>query len=117
MAPRQKPAELGDITLRDVEDVRGLDELVDALLLLRDHDELKRFLRDLCTLAELEALSHRWQIVHLLQDGKPYLEIAEAVGTSTATVTRVAQWLRHGTGGYRAALERAARRRGRAAKA
>jgi len=28
------------------------------------------------------------------------------VHTSTATVTRVAQWLRHGAGGYTLALER-----------
>ncbi len=36
----------------------------------------------------------------------PYVEIAERVPTSTATVTRVAQWLRNGTGGYRTALDR-----------
>ena len=41
----------------------------------------------------------------------PYLEIAGRVPTSTATVTRVAQWLRHGTGGYRIALDRLKRRR------
>ena len=39
----------------------------------------------------------------------PYLEIAQRVPTSTATVTRVAQWVRHGSGGYRLALERAPR--------
>jgi TrpR-related protein YerC/YecD len=54
----------------------------------------------------LEALAHRWQIVRLLDEGLPYLEIAERVHTSTATVTRVAQWLRHGAGGYTLALER-----------
>ena len=34
-------------------------------------------------------------------------KIAEEVGTSTATVTRVNQWLHHGTGGYRLVLDRA----------
>ena len=90
----------------DVEEVPGLDELADAVLTLRSRDELKRFLRDLCTLGELEALAHRWQIVRLLDEGLPYLEIADRVHTSTATVTRVAQWLRHGAGGYAFALER-----------
>jgi TrpR-related protein YerC/YecD len=90
----------------DVEEVRGLDDLADALLTLRSRDDLKRFLRDLCTLGELEALAHRWQIVRLLDEGIPYLEIAGRVHTSTATVTRVAQWLRHGAGGYALALER-----------
>jgi TrpR-related protein YerC/YecD len=90
----------------DVEEIPGIDELADAFLTLRTRDELKRFLRDLCTLGELEALAHRWQIVRLLDEAIPYLEIAGRVHTSTATVTRVAQWLRHGAGGYALALER-----------
>ena len=96
-----------------VEPVPGLDELADAVLSMRTRDEAKRFLRDLCTLPELEALAHRWQIARLLERGIPYLEIAERVPTSTATVTRVAQWVRHGAGGYRIALERSNRRRAR----
>lgn len=96
---------------RDVEDVAGLDDLADALLTLRTRDECRRFLRDLCTLGELEALAHRWQIARLAARGVPYLEIADRVRTSTATVTRVAQWLRHGAGGYRIALERTAPKR------
>ena len=91
----------------DVEQIPGLDELAGAMLTLRNREELKRFLRDLCTLGELEALAHRWQIVRLLDEGLPYLEISERVHTSTATVTRVAQWVRHGAGGYTLALERA----------
>jgi TrpR-related protein YerC/YecD len=90
----------------ELEDIPGLDDLAGAFLTLRTRDEARRFLRDLCTLGELEALAHRWQIVRLLQDGLPYLEIAERVHTSTATVTRVAQWLRHGAGGYELALRR-----------
>src|SRR5687768_13177401 len=99
---------------RDVEPVPGLDDLAEAVLSLQDRDEARRFLRDLCTLPELEALTHRWQTVTLLEQHVPYLEIAERVPTSTATVTRVAQWLRNGTGGYRTALERthAKRKRG-----
>ena len=94
-----------------VESIDGLDELADALLSLRTRDEFRRFLRDLCTLPELQALSHRWQTALLLEQSVPYTEIAERVPTSTATVTRVAQWLRHGTGGYVLALDR--RRKGR----
>jgi TrpR-related protein YerC/YecD len=93
-----------------VEPVEGLDALADALLTLRTRDEMARFVRDLCTLPELEALAHRWQTALLLEQGVPYVEIAERVPTSTATVTRVAQWLRHGTGGYGIALERTRRK-------
>jgi TrpR-related protein YerC/YecD len=94
-----------------VEAVPGLDDLADAIVSLRTQDEARRFLRDLCTLPELEALTHRWQTALLLERGLSYVEIAERVPTSTATVTRVAQWLRHGTGGYGIALDRARRRR------
>jgi TrpR-related protein YerC/YecD len=91
----------------DVEPIPGLDELADAFATLRTHDEYRRFLRDLCTLSELEALAHRWHIARLLDEGKlSYVEIAERAGGSTATVTRVAQWLRAGVGGYLTALTR-----------
>ena len=90
--------------------IEGIDQLAAAIRSLRTVDEVTRFLRDLCTRAELEALAHRWQTARLLDEGVSYLEIAERVPTSTATVTRVAQWVRHGTGGYRVALDRMRRR-------
>ena len=90
-----------------VEPLSGLNDLADAFQFLRTSEEVTRFLRDLCTLPELEALAHRWQTARLIDQGLPYLEVAARVPTSTATVTRVAQWLKHGTGGYRLALERA----------
>jgi len=89
-----------------VETLGGLDDLAAAFQSLRTREEVTRFLRDLCTLPELEALAHRWQTARLVAQGVPYVEVAARVPTSTATVTRVAQWLRHGTGGYRLALER-----------
>ena len=81
--------------------------LFDAVLSLETRQEAEAFFRDLCTLSELEAMTHRWQVVRLLERGLPYLEIAERTGASTTTVTRVAHWLRHGEGGYRLALDRA----------
>ena len=95
----------------NIEPIPGLDSLADVVIALRTRDEARRFLRDLCTLPELQALAHRWQTVQLLEQNVPYLEIAQRVPTSTATVTRVAQWLRHGTGGYRIALDRTRRKR------
>jgi TrpR-related protein YerC/YecD len=85
---------------------REMSELFDAMLSLETKDEVERFLRDLCTLAELEAMAHRWKVARLVDRGLPYLEVAEKAGASTTTVTRVAHWLRHGEGGYRIALER-----------
>ena len=85
-------------------------ELFAAVLSLRTEEEAARFFRDLCTLGELEAMTHRWHVVRLLEEGLPYQEIARRTGASTTTVTRVAHWLRHGEGGYRLALERRARK-------
>ena len=83
-------------------------ELFQALLTLETPAEVEAFFRDLCTLSELEAMALRWQVARLLERGLPYLEIAERTGASTTTVTRVAHWLKHGEGGYRLALDRAA---------
>lgn len=81
-------------------------DLLEALRSLRTREELARFLRDLCTLGELEAMAHRWQVAKLVDEGLPYHEVARRTGASTATVTRVAHWLRRGEGGYRLALDR-----------
>ena len=81
-------------------------ELFDAMLSMETRDEVESFLRDLCTLAELEAMAHRWRVARLVDQGLPYLEVAERSGASTTTVTRVAHWLRHGEDGYRLALDR-----------
>ncbi len=81
--------------------------LMDAIVDLTTRDEAARFFRDLCTRRELEEMTSRWEVVRRLAEGHSYREIHELTGVSTATITRIAQWLRHGTGGYVEALERA----------
>jgi TrpR-related protein YerC/YecD len=83
-----------------------MEDLFEAIGRLEGPAEVEHFLRDLCTLSELEAMAHRWEVVKLLDQGLPYQEISRRTGASTTTVTRVAHWLRHGEGGYRAALDR-----------
>jgi TrpR-related protein YerC/YecD len=83
-------------------------ELVEAISNLEGNKEVTSFLRDLLTPAEIEEFSRRFQIAKLLwTTNLPYLEIAKKVGTSTTTVTRVAQWLyKEPWQGYATALER-----------
>ena len=88
-----------------------ITELFEAIASLRSPEEVGRFLRDLCTMSELEAMAHRWQVARLLEEGLPYLEISKRTHASTTTVTRVAHWLRYGEGGYRLVLNRQKRRR------
>jgi len=85
-------------------------DLFETIASLKSADETQRFLRDLCTRSELDAMAHRWQVARLLDEGLPYLEVAGRAHASTTTVTRVAQWLRRGEGGYRLALQRRRRR-------
>ena len=83
---------------------RNLDALLDAIVRLDDRDEAARFMRDLCTLGELHDLGQRWAVVRMLDQGLHYAEISRLTGASTATITRIASWLNHGEGGYRAML-------------
>ena len=90
---------------------REHQELFGAISSLRNQEEVEHFLRDLCTISELDAMAHRWQVAQLLDLGLPYVEVAKRAHASTTTVTRVAFWLRHGEGGYRLVLDRLKRRR------
>ena len=81
-------------------------ELFRAILLLKTPGEAASFFRDLLTTAELTEFANRWQMAKMLDAGHPYTFIAEALKTSTTTVTRVAHWLFHGTGGYRTIADR-----------
>ena len=80
--------------------------LSDALLSLQSADEVKRFLQDLCTPAEIEAMVDRWRVAQLLDQGYSYREIREMTEVSVTTTGRVARYMEMGTGGYRTALDR-----------
>jgi len=77
-----------------------------AMLSLESVEELRAFLRDLCTPAELEALSDRWRVIPWLRRGMAYREIHDRTGVSVTTIGRVARFLSQGNGGYRIAAER-----------
>ncbi|UCF36487.1 MAG: helix-turn-helix domain-containing protein [Acidobacteriota bacterium] len=85
---------------------RHLWDLLEAIVLLKDSQEAGRFFRDLCTPTELETLAERWLVVRMLEQKLPYRQISRETGASTATVTRVAHWLKRGDGGYRLMLDR-----------
>jgi len=81
-------------------------DLFDVILAMETPEEAAAFFRDLCTRRELEEMSRRWRVVRMLAEGIPYRQIATDTGVSTATITRINQWLRHGRGGYQSALDR-----------
>jgi len=81
-------------------------ELFSAILNLKNTEEAQNFFRDLFTMAELNEFANRWQMVKMLIKGRSYLYIAEALKTSTTTVTRVAHWLFNGMSGYKTIADR-----------
>jgi len=85
-------------------------QVATAVVALRDEEEALRFLRDLCTVTELREFGERWQVARLLDAGLSYAEIQRRTGASSATISRVGQWLRYGRGGYRLAIDRLAER-------
>ena len=85
---------------------QAVAELAKAMATLRSAQEVESFLHDLCTPAELEALSDRWRVVGLLEQAMPYREIHTRTGVSVTTVGRVARFLDSGSNGYRTALLR-----------
>jgi TrpR-related protein YerC/YecD len=82
------------------------EALFDAILRLETREEAEHFFRDLCTLNEIRDMAQRWAVARLLDSGMHYAQISRETGASTATITRIASWLNHGEGGYRAALDR-----------
>ena len=77
-----------------------LQALAASLAALGEEAAVRAFLLDLCTPAELEAMTDRWRVVPLLRQGVPYREIHELTGVSVTTIGRVARTLERGTGGY-----------------
>src|SRR3979411_93948 len=86
-------------------------ELFAAISSLRTKDEVERFLRDLCTISELDAMAHRWQVAQLLDEGLPYREVARRGRTATTPgVPGAAGGRRRGEGGSSLGLRRRRRK-------
>lgn len=85
---------------------RNRTALYDAFLLLKTREECAAFMRDLCTVAEIDSITERLAIARLLSKDVSYRGAADETGASTTTVTRVAHWLNHGRGGYRTVIAR-----------
>lgn len=84
----------------------ALKALSKALAALDRPEDVRAFLSDLCTPAELEAMTDRWRVVPLLVEGVPYRDIHERTKVSVTTIGRVARTLDQGAGGYAKALRR-----------
>jgi len=89
-------------------DEEKFDDLCQTILTLKDIDETRNFLKDLCTPAEIKAISDRWMICQLLDENlHSYREINLKTKASLATITRIARFLKDETNcGYRTILNK-----------
>ena len=83
-----------------------VDHLFDAILTLKTKEECYTFFEDVCTINELLSISQRYEVAKMLREKKKYLEISEATGASTATISRVNRSLKYGQDGYDMVFER-----------
>lgn len=90
------------------EDLRGEDArlLARALLCLRDEEEVRALLVDLCTFGEVADLALRLKVARMLSQGATYEAVAAATGASTATISRIRRFVDHGAGGYQLVIHR-----------
>ena len=82
------------------------DRLFRAVLQLKNVEECYAFFEDICTIKEVNDMAQRLDTAVLLARGESYQAIAEEVGISTATISRVSRCLNYGNGGYKTAIER-----------
>ncbi|MBQ4569550.1 MAG: TrpR-like protein, YerC/YecD [Ruminococcus sp.] len=83
-----------------------IDLLCNAILSLKSKEEVHSFLVDVCSHAELRAISQRIVVAKMLSEKSVYNSIIKETGASTATISRVNKSLEHGADGYRIVLER-----------
>lgn len=82
------------------------EHLYEAILLLKNVEECKRFLRDLLTEPEIKEFSNRWQVAQMLYKKEPYEIITKTTGMSSTTIARIQKWKNGKLGGYQLMLNR-----------
>jgi TrpR-related protein YerC/YecD len=80
--------------------------LYEAILSLKNVNEVANFFADLCTPVELQDMIERWRVITPLMAEIPYRQIHELTGVSVTTIGRVARSLKYGAGGYELVYKR-----------
>lgn len=83
-----------------------VDELFEAVLMLKTTEDCYKFFEDVCTARELYSIAQRLEVAKLLRIRKTYNEIEEQTGASTATISRVNRSLHFGADGYELVLNK-----------
>ncbi len=79
-------------------------ELSSLLVEISNKDDMFSFVRDLCTIAEMEEFILRWEIAKALHSWSSYVNIQDDTWASSTTIARVAKYLKWRNWGYSRAL-------------
>ncbi len=82
------------------------EQLLQAILALKNIKEAKAFFRDLLTPDELDEFGNRWLAVQMLNAKVSYNLIQKQTRLSSRTIARISKWLKNGKGGYKLMLKR-----------
>ena len=74
--------------------------LYEVLAKINKPEDIQIFLKDLCTINEVNQMSQRLQCAELMLKGYTYSQITELSSISSATLSRVSRCLQYGSGGY-----------------
>jgi Trp operon repressor len=78
----------------------GRKQVAHVLSQLNDEKQVMKFLEDILTPQEFDAVAERWLLVQLLLSGKTQRDVRDELGIAIATVTRGAKQLKYGSGGF-----------------
>lgn len=73
-------------------------QLNEAICMVKNPEDVRRFLRDLLTFGEHRELSRRLEIANMLEHGFTQSEISDLLGVGVGTVSRVNAKLKSGSG-------------------
>lgn len=84
----------------------AIKEFFQAILSLKNNQELSRFCHDLLSAHEIKEIAYRYQVAKMLKAKVPYCKIEAETGLSSATIAKISHDFKKGAGGYKLALKR-----------
>lgn len=86
--------------------ITDFDQVFEVILNLKDIDECRAFMQDLCTRNELKEMAQRFEVAKMLYEGCSYMYVARHTDASTATIARISKSLKYGCDGYKQVFAR-----------
>jgi TrpR-related protein YerC/YecD len=75
-----------------------INGLYEVIVSIKNAEECRDLLLDLCTNKEVEQMAQRIAAAKLLMEGKTYTQVIEETDISSATLSRVSRCVQYGNG-------------------